>query len=364
MQVNKKNYQSIWIDDLKKVKIIDQTLLPFEFKIITLESLEMVAEAISSMRVRGAPLIGVTAAFGIYLSIKNSNKEEDIIKARDSLISTRPTAINLKWAVDEITEEIIKTKKELRESKALLLAKKMHLDDQMINESIGDVGAKIIESIYKEKNKVINILTHCNAGWLATVDWGTATAPIYKARNMGIPIHVWVDETRPRNQGSFLTSWELNNENIENTIVVDNAGGHLMQNGQIDLVITGSDRTTYTGDVCNKIGTYLKALSAYDNGIPFYVALPSSTIDWNISDGNMIKIEERDVNEVHYVRGIDDKKNLRDIRVTPNESKASNYAFDVTPSKYITGLITEFGLLRSNESDILAIKEKKYEKLI
>ena len=358
MRVNNINYQSIWVDDLGNVKIIDQTLLPFEFKIIKLESLEDVVEAIINMRVRGAPLIGVTAAFGMYLSIKKSNKEEDVIKAKGTLVSTRPTAINLKWAVDSIAEKIIKTKKELRESKALSIAKKMHLDDQKINEMIGNIGAKIIKNIYEEKNKIINILTHCNAGWLATVDWGTATAPIYKARDMGIPIHVWVDETRPRNQGSFLTSWELNNENIENTILVDNAGGHLMQNKQVDLVITGSDRTTYTGDVCNKIGTYLKALAAHDNGIPFYVALPSSTIDWNVSDGNMIKIEERDENEVHYVRGIDDKKTLRDVKVTPDGSKASNYAFDVTPSKYITGLITEFGLLDSNKSEILAITEK------
>ncbi len=358
MLVNKKNYQSIWIDSLNKVKIIDQTLLPFEFKVIELESLEGTAEAIINMRVRGAPLIGVTAAFGLYLSIKKSNQEVDIIKARDHLISTRPTAINLKWAVDRMVEKIIKTKKELREAEALAIAKKMHLDDQDINEMIGNAGAKVIKKIYEEKNKTINILTHCNAGWLATVDWGTATSPIYKARDLGVPIHVWVDETRPRNQGSFLTSWELNNENIENTILVDNAGGHLMQNNKIDLVITGSDRTTYTGDVCNKIGTYLKALAAYDNGIPFYVALPSSTIDWNISNGNMIEIEERDQNEVHYVRGIDNKKVLQDVRVTPHESKASNFAFDVTPSKYITGLITEFGLLGANESEILLLKEK------
>ena len=358
MLVNKKNYQSIWIDSLNKVKIIDQTLLPFEFKVIELESLEGTTEAIINMRVRGAPLIGVTAAFGLYLSIKKSNQEVDIIKARDHLISTRPTAINLKWAVDRMVEKIIKTKKELREAEALAIAKKMHLDDQDINEMIGDAGAKVIKKIYEEKNKTINILTHCNAGWLATVDWGTATSPIYKARDLGVPIHVWVDETRPRNQGSFLTSWELNNENIENTILVDNAGGHLMQNNKIDLVITGSDRTTYTGDVCNKIGTYLKALAAYDNGIPFYVALPSSTIDWNISNGNMIEIEERDQNEVHYVRGIDNKKVLQDVRVTPHESKASNFAFDVTPSKYITGLITEFGLLGANESEILLLKEK------
>ena len=219
MKIQNKEYRTIWFnDDSQSVKIIDQTLLPFEFKIIKLESLEDVVEAIINMRVRGAPLIGVTAAFGMYLSIKKSNKEEDVIKAKGTLVSTRPTAINLKWAVDSIAEKIIKTKKELRESKALSIAKKMHLDDQKINEMIGNIGAKIIKNIYEEKNKIINILTHCNAGWLATVDWGTATAPIYKARDMGIPIHVWVDETRPRNQGSFLTSWELNNENIENTI--------------------------------------------------------------------------------------------------------------------------------------------------
>ena len=357
MKVDEKKYSSIWVDEHNKVKIIDQTLLPFEFKIIEMKSLSDVLDAITNMRVRGAPLIGVTAAFGIYLSILESNEDENIKKARNKLISTRPTAINLKWAVDKMLERILSCPKKSRKDEALSIAKNLHIDDQKINEAIGVNGAKIIENIYKKTKKTVNILTHCNAGWLATVDWGTATAPIYKARDNGIPVHVWVDETRPRNQGSSLTSWELNNEKIENTIIVDNAGGYLMTQKLVDLVITGSDRTTYTGNVCNKIGTYLKALAAYDNKIPFYVALPSSTIDWKISDGKEIIIEERDENEVHFINGIG-KNNLNEkVRVTPLESKAANYAFDITPSNYITGLITEFGLISPNEQSIQTIKK-------
>ncbi|MDC3172122.1 S-methyl-5-thioribose-1-phosphate isomerase [Pelagibacteraceae bacterium] len=359
MKVDKKKYSSIWVDEHNKVKIIDQTLLPFEFKIIEMKSLSDVLDAITNMRIRGAPLIGVTAAFGIYLSILESSEDENIKKARNKLISTRPTAINLKWAVDKILERILSLPKNSRKDEALSIAKKMHIDDQKINEAIGVNGAKIIENIYKKTKKTVNILTHCNAGWLATVDWGTATAPIYKARDNGIPVHVWVDETRPRNQGSYLTSWELNNEKINNTIIVDNAGGYLMTQNLVDLVITGSDRTTCTGNVCNKIGTYLKALAAYDNKIPFYVALPSSTIDWKISDGKEIIIEERNESEVHFINGIGKNKLKEKVRVTPFGSKAANYAFDITPSNYITGLITEFGLIAPNKQSIQTIKKQQ-----
>ena len=364
MRVNKKKYKTIWVEDSSKIKIIDQTLLPYEFRIIELKSLEDTLDAIVNMKVRGAPLIGVTAAFGIYLAAKYSSEDMNIQDAQSKLINTRPTAINLKWAVDKIVNIILNTPKKQREEKSLFIAQNLAFDDERTNEDIGKNGLKILESIYEKKNTTINILTHCNAGWLATVDWGTATAPIYKARDKGIPIHVWVDETRPRNQGSYLTSWELKNENIKHTIIVDNAGGHLMQNGLVDLVITGSDRTTYEGDVCNKIGTYLKALAANDNDIPFYVALPTSTIDWNISNFNMIDIEERDAGEVHYVKGINENGFLQNIRVTPKEVNAINYAFDITPKKYITGLITEHGIIKANKSDILKYKGKINEEYI
>lgn len=356
MLVNNVLYKTIWVDKSDKIKIIDQTLLPYSLKIVELANINDAAKAISTMQVRGAPLIGVTAAFGIYLAIKISNKDSEIIKASEKLINTRPTAINLLWSVKRLIKIILETPEENRESKSLAIAKSMLKEDENTNKNIGNYGSKLINDIYKRTKKTVNVLTHCNAGWLATVDWGTATAPIYKARDMKIPIHVWVDETRPRNQGSFLTSWELQNENIDHTIIVDNTGGHLMQKGLVDIVITGSDRTTYTGDVCNKIGTYLKALAAFDNNIPFYVALPTSTIDWEIGDGSKIVIEQRDENEVHYMNGIDNNDTVRSIRVSPKNTKAANFAFDVTPSKYISGLITEYGVIEASEKEILKIK--------
>ena len=356
MLVNNVLYKTIWVDKSDKIKIIDQTLLPYSLKIVELANINDAAKAISTMQVRGAPLIGVTAAFGIYLAIKISNKDSEIIKASEKLINTRPTAINLLWSVKRLIKIILETPEENRESKSLAIAKSMLKEDENTNKNIGNYGSKLINDIYKRTKKTVNVLTHCNAGWLATVDWGTATAPIYKARDMKIPIHVWVDETRPRNQGSFLTSWELQNENIDHTIIVDNTGGHLMQKGLVDIVITGSDRTTYTGDVCNKIGTYLKALAAFDNNIPFYVALPTSTIDWEIGDGSKIVIEQRDENEAHYMNGIDNNDTVRSIRVSPKNTKAANFAFDVTPSKYISGLITEYGVIEASEKEILKIK--------
>tara|TARA_B110000444_G_scaffold90697_1_gene85724 strand:+ start:64971 stop:66050 length:1080 start_codon:yes stop_codon:yes gene_type:complete len=359
MLINNTHYKTIWIDSFNKIKIIDQTLLPFIFKELELTSLNDAIKAILSMQVRGAPLIGVTAAFGVYLSTLNSCKNEDIFKAGKKLISTRPTAINLKWAVDNIISLIIEIDEENRSSTALNIAKKMADDDEKTNQIIGDYGSKLLSNIYNKTKQKVNILTHCNAGWLATVDWGTATAPIYKARDMGIPVHIWVDETRPRNQGSFLTSWELLNENIDHTIITDNTGGHLMQKGLVDIVITGSDRTTYTGDVCNKIGTYLKALAAYDNNIPFYVALPSSTIDWETSDGQNIEIEMRNEDEIHFIKGRDERGNFKNLRITPENSKAANFAFDLTPNKYITGLITEHGIIKANQNEIMKIRSIK-----
>tara|TARA_B110000444_G_scaffold261004_1_gene310415 strand:+ start:2716 stop:3798 length:1083 start_codon:yes stop_codon:yes gene_type:complete len=358
MLVDNINYKTIWSTLEKKINIIDQTYLPFTFKEIEINSLEDAIEAISSMRVRGAPLIGVTAAYGIYLSTKNSCTNEDLINVGKKLILTRPTAINLKWAVEKIISNLLLFPENQRQELAYGLAEKLAVNDENINQKIGIYGSEIIEKIFKKTNKPVNILTHCNAGWLATVDWGTATAPIYKARDKNIPVHVWVDETRPRNQGSFLTSWELKNENIEHTIIADNAGGHLMQNGLVDIVITGSDRTTYTGDVCNKIGTYLKALAAYENNIPFYVALPSSTIDWEIEDGKDINIEERNQDEVHFIRGLNKNGKIENFRVTPLDTNASNYSFDVTPRKFISGLITEFGVYKAAKTDIIKIKEK------
>ncbi len=359
MRVNNLRFKTIWSDNSKKIIIIDQTYLPFNFVKKELKTLNCAVEAIRNMRVRGAPLIGVTAAYGIFLALKECSSDEAISDASKKLISTRPTAINLKWAVDIITNKLLKIDNNKRELKAFNLAQKLSNEDEEINKKIGEFGSDIIEKIYKNQKSTVNILTHCNAGWLATVDWGTATAPIYKARDKGIPIHVWVDETRPRNQGSFLTSWELKNEKIDHTIISDNTGGHLMQRQMVDMVITGSDRTTYTGDVCNKIGTYLKALAASDNSIPFYVALPSSTIDWENNDGRNIVIEERSSDEVHFIRGLNSKGNLENLRITPFDTKVNNYAFDVTPSKYITGLITEYGILNADEEDISRIKKIK-----
>lgn len=352
MRVNKKKYQSIWTDGENRVFIIDQTLLPYSFRELELKTADDAGKAISLMQVRGAPLIGVTAAFGIYLASCEDSSDENLHAAKKALIQTRPTAINLKWAVEQMVAKLLKLESSKRNKAAFDLAKEFEEKDIRINQKIGNNGFEVIKKIYEKKKDTVNILTHCNAGWLATVDRGTATAPIYKARDMGIPLHVWVDETRPRNQGSQLTAWELKNEEIDHTIIPDNTGGHLMQRQMVDVVITGSDRTTYTGDVCNKIGTYLKALAAFDNNVPFYVALPTSTIDWDIDDGQKIIIEERDEDEIHYIKGLDDNSEIVNLRITPEGSKGSNFAFDVTPSKLVAGLITENGICLPNENDI------------
>ncbi len=358
MLVNKKNYKTIWTNNKNDIFIIDQTRLPFDFIEYQLKSLKDAELAISSMQVRGAPLIGITAAFGIHLAMQESTSDNNLKHAIKSLKNTRPTAINLSWAVERVFAKLIKIEEKNRIIKSLEIAKEMALEDEIINKKIGLNGSSIIEELYRKKGNTINILTHCNAGWLATVDWGTATSPIYIAREKNIPIHVWVDETRPRNQGAYLTAWEFENESIDYSIITDNAGGHLMQNKFVDLVITGSDRMTFKGDVCNKIGTYLKAIAAKENKVPFYAALPSSTIDWKIDNVKDIIIEERNPNEVHFVRGKDKSGNIIDVRITPAKSKASNYSFDVTPSKYITGIITEHGVSQANELEIAKINQK------
>ena len=348
MNVKGQHYRTIWLKD-SIVQVIDQRDLPHKFTIENLNSVDDVAVAIKDMHIRGAGLIGATAGYGMYLATKNApvkNFDEFIDKSAEKLIATRPTATNLSWAVERQLQNIklgntIDEKIKIAYKTAIEIAD----EDAQFCKKIGEHGLKIIEEISKTKNGPVNILTHCNAGWLAFVDYGSATAPIYLAHDKGINVHVWVDETRPRNQGAKLTAWELLNHGVPHTVIADNTGGHLMQHGLVDMVIVGSDRTTYTGDVANKIGTYLKALAAKDNNIPFYVALPSSTFDWKMRDGvKEIPIEERNSDEVKY---------LGETLLTPKESPAANYGFDVTPARLITGLITERGICDANEQSIL-----------
>jgi len=347
MRIQGKEYRTIWYEE-KVVKIIDQTKLPHQFIIKDLNSVKDAINAIKVMEVRGAPLIGGTAAYGIVLAIQESTEKEFINKSADELIQSRPTAINLKWAVDRMMNKLSGINNNQILNIALKEAKEICDEDEKFCENIGINGLKIIEEIYNKKKETVNILTHCNAGWLATINWGTATSPIYHAHKKGIPVHVWVDETRPRNQGANLTSYELNEEEIPNTIIADNTGGILMQRGEVDMCIVGTDRTLSNGDVCNKIGTYLKALAAYDNKVPFYVALPSSTIDWDIKDAKDIPIEQRNSEELSHVEGIDENNEVKKILIYPKKSKAMNLAFDVTPAKYVTGLITEKGICEAS----------------
>jgi len=351
MKINGKSYKTIWFEN-NLVKIIDQTKLPHQFLIKELKTVKDSINAIKHMEVRGAPLIGATAAYGLVLSIIENNNPSYLKKSSEELINSRPTAINLKWAVDRMMKKLLKVNNNAILEIALNEAKIIAAEDESFSKNIGLNGLKIIEEIANKKNDTVNILTHCNAGWLATIDWGTATSPIYHAHQKGIKVHVWVDETRPRNQGANLTSYELNEEGIPNTVITDNAGGILMQRGQVDMCIVGTDRTLSNGDVCNKIGTYLKALAAKDNDVPFYVALPSSTIDWNIKDHKKIPIEERNSEELSHVEGIDEENKLKKIRIYPQKSKSLNLAFDVTPAKYVTGLITEKGVCEASEKGL------------
>ena len=347
MRILGKEYRTIWYKN-NVVKIIDQTKLPHQFIIKDLKTVKDAINAIKVMEVRGAPLIGGTAAYGIVLAIQENNDTGFIKKISEELIQSRPTAINLKWAVDRMMKKLSKTNNDQLLDTALKEAKEICDEDEKFCENIGINGLKIIEEIYNKKKETVNILTHCNAGWLATINWGTATSPIYHAHKKGIPVHVWVDETRPRNQGANLTSYELNEEEIPNTIIADNTGGILMQRGEVDMCIVGTDRTLSNGDVCNKIGTYLKALAAYDNKVPFYVALPSSTIDWDIKDAKDIPIEQRNSEELSHVEGIDENNEVKKILIYPKKSKAMNLAFDVTPAKYVSGLITEKGICEAS----------------
>ena len=351
MNINGKAFRTIWFED-NIVKIIDQTKLPHKFIIKDLKNIKDSINAIKTMEVRGAPLIGATAAFGLVLAIIERNDQSFLKKASEDLIRSRPTAINLKWAVNRMMEKLsgINSKDTLKI--AVREAKNICEEDVSFCKNIGLNGLGIIEEIYKKKKDTVNILTHCNAGWLATIDWGTATSPIYHAHQKGIKVHVWVDETRPRNQGANLTSYELNEEGIPNTIIADNTGGILMQQGKVDMCITGTDRTLSSGDVANKIGTYLKALAAYDNKIPFYVALPSSTIDWGLKDFKNIPIEERNSEELSHIEGLDENNKLTKVLIYPKKSKAMNLAFDVTPAKFVTGLITEKGICEASSEGL------------
>ena len=319
MRIEGKEYRTIWYEE-SVVKIIDQTKLPHNFIIKELKTVKDAINAIKVMEVRGAPLIGATAAYGIVLAIQESNDLEFIKKSSNELIQSRPTAINLKWAVDRMMKKLSEINSDQILDIALKEAKEICDEDEKFCENIGINGLRIIEEIYNKKKDTVNILTHCNAGWLATINWGTATSPIYHAHKKGIPVHVWVDETRPRNQGANLTSFELNEEEIPNTIIADNTGGILMQRGEVDMCVVGTDRTLSNGDVCNKIGTYLKALAAYDNNVPFYVALPSSTIDWNIKDAKDIPIEERNSEELSHIEGIDENNQVKKVLIYPKKS--------------------------------------------
>jgi methylthioribose-1-phosphate isomerase len=338
------------------VDIIDQTKLPHGFEIATLSTLEDAARAIETMQVRGAPLIGATAAYGMCLALGHDASDEALEAAYARLRRTRPTAINLLWALDEMLAVVRNRPRGERLAAAYARAAEICDADVETNRSIGEHGVKLIEDIAATKpGKPVNVLTHCNAGWLATVDWGTALAPIYMAHDRGLEIHVWVDETRPRNQGAALTAWELGSHGVDHTIVADNAGGHLMQRGTVDMVIVGTDRTTRTGDVANKIGTYLKALAAHDNAVPFYVALPHSTIDWTVAEGSGIPIEERSGEEVTHVTGRAADGQIVTVQVSAPGSAAGNPAFDVTPARLVTGLITERGVTEASGEGLLKL---------
>jgi methylthioribose-1-phosphate isomerase len=354
MKVDGTHYRTIWVEaDRVTVGVIDQTKLPHRFATIRLTSLEDVARAIATMQVRGAPLIGAAAAYGVCLALRADASDEAMERAYAMLLATRPTAINLKWALDEMVAALRNRPRQERVAAAYRRAAEICDEDVAINQAIGRHGLELITTIAaaKKPGAPVNVLTHCNAGWLATVDVGTATAPIYAAHDRGIAVHVWVDETRPRNQGASLTAWELGQHGVPHTVIPDNTGGHLMQHGMVDMAIVGTDRVTANGDVCNKIGTYLKALAAKDNGVPFYVALPSPTIDFSVSDGlTEIPIEQRGADEVATMTGRTADGRIETVRVVPDGSAVANYGFDVTPARLVTGLITERGVISPNRA--------------
>ncbi len=361
MKINGTPTRTLWLAaDGETVEIIDQTRLPHDFVVVALTGLEAAEAAIRDMWVRGAPLIGATAAFGMALALRDDQSDARLEEAYGRLYATRPTAVNLRWALDDLKALLAPLPPAQRKAAAYARAQAIADEDVAMNEALGRHGLAVIAALWAEKRaqgaERLNILTHCNAGWLATVDWGTALAPVYKAFEAGIPLHVWVDETRPRNQGASLTARELNWQGVPHTVIVDNAGGHLMQHGLVDLCIVGTDRTTAEGDVCNKIGTYLKALAARDNGVPFYVALPGPTIDWTLADGVAdIPIETRDAAEVTHIAGRAADGGMVTVQLTPDGSPAVNYAFDVTPARLVTGLITERGVCPASRAGLVSL---------
>ena len=375
MNIDGKAWRTIWLEaGGRSIAVIDQTQLPHTFTTRSLTSLDQAAEAITTMVVRGAPLIGVTGAYGLMLALQADPSDGALAAAFTQLLATRPTAVNLQWALERVRERVLPLAPAQRALAAQQEAGAIAEEDVLMCEAIGDNGLRLFQELAARRpanrqNEPFNVLTHCNAGWLATVDWGTALAPIYKAHRAGLQVHVWVDETRPRNQGASLTAFELGREGVPHTVIVDNAGGHLMQHGQVDAVIVGTDRTTRSGDVCNKIGTYLKALAAHDNGVPFYVALPASTIDWSISDGvDEIPIEARSEREVTHIQGLGSPVagaalgesprgeasvvSLTQVQLTPTGSRGFNPAFDVTPARLVTALITERGVVSASEEGL------------
>jgi len=349
--------RTIWLNaDGWSISIIDQRKLPHMYEIATLRDLNDAARAIKDMSVRGAPLIGATAAYGLALGLRDDPSDAGLAEAFDRLLATRPTAINLKWALDEVSGAVRHHVPHTRAEAAYAKAAEMVEADVEVSRLIGEYGVSLLKGVAEVNGgNPVNVLTHCNAGWLATIDWGTATAPIYLAHQQGIPVHVWVDETRPRNQGAALTAYELGQEGVPHTIIVDNAGGHLMQNGRVDMCIVGTDRTASNGDVANKIGTYLKALAACDNDVPFYVALPHTTIDWALSRGADIPIEERSSREVTHVSGLIRDGQVADVQVSASGSQAANPAFDVTPARLVTGLITDRGICAASRDGLLSL---------
>ncbi|MEO6021812.1 MAG: S-methyl-5-thioribose-1-phosphate isomerase [Burkholderiales bacterium] len=358
MNVGGKPYRSIWLNaDGARVEVIDQTLLPHRFATVQLHDYSGAANAIKTMIVRGAPLIGATAAYGMALAMSADAGDKMLEEAHECLLLTRPTAVNLRWALDEMLMTLKPLPPTQRAQAAYVRAAEICDDDVQLNRAIGEHGLEIIRELLRKKKQQdrINIMTHCNAGWLATVDWGTALAPIYMAHGADLPVHVWVSETRPRNQGASLTAWELAQHDVSHTVIVDNAAGHLLRKGDVDLVIVGSDRTAANGDVCNKIGTYLKALAAKDNGIPFYVALPSPTIDWTLNDGANIPIEERSGDEVSQIVGRNKHHGISSVTLTPQPSPVANPAFDVTPARLVTGLITERGVCAASSKGLRSL---------
>lgn len=360
MKVNGRPTRTIWLkQDGETVRILDQTRFPHRYETADLTSVDDAARAIADMQVRGAPLIGATAAFGMALAMRADASDANLAQAAQRLLATRPTAVNLRWALERMQTHLAPIAERERRAAAYEEATRIADEDVAINAAIGAHGLPLIKALADKKplGEPVNIMTHCNAGWLATVDWGTATAPIYKAHDQGIAVHVWVSETRPRNQGDYLTAWELGQHGVPHTVIVDNAAGHLMQRGRVDMVVTGTDRTTAAGDVCNKIGTYLKALAAHENGIPFYVALPSPTIDFTLTDGlRGIPIEERSPGEVRFVSGRREQGEIVSVDILPKSSPALNPAFDVTPARLVTGLITEKGVTEASLAGLAPLK--------